>query len=53
MLWDAHVVEQWLANRNATALPGKLPPTKSEKQKAKAFEQRQVDAEAVLNRHRK
>ena len=53
MLWDAHVVEQWLANRNATASPGKPPPTKSEKQKVKDFNERQERAKVALARHRK
>jgi len=51
MLWDAHVVEQWLANRNAVASPSKPPPVKSEKQKAKEFNERQEQAAKALERH--
>ena len=49
MLWDAHVVEKWLENRNNVNVP--VPPAKSEKQKAREFAARQKAARRTLARH--
>jgi len=49
MLWDAHVMEQWLENRNKAALP--IAPAKSEKQKAREFAARLERARATLRQH--
>jgi len=49
MLWDAHVVEQWIENRHKATSPN--VPAKSEKQKAREFIERQQRAKATLARH--
>jgi len=49
--WDAHVIEQWLANRANVALPVNVPVAKSEKQKSRNFAERQLAADATLARH--
>ena len=52
--WDAHAIEQWLANRANVAPPVVPPvtsPTKSEKQKSRDFAERQRAADAALARH--
>ena len=51
MLWDAHVIEQWLENRNKAASPVNVPATKTERQKACEFAERQKRARQALERH--
>ena len=50
MLWDAHVVERWLENRNNATSPA-APPTKSAKQQAREFAARQEAARQTLEKH--
>ena len=50
MLWDNRVIEQWIAERHLASLPN-VPPIKSERQRAKDYEERQRRAKQVLKRH--
>ena len=51
LLWDAHAIEQWLANRANVAPPVNVPVAKSEKQKSRDFAERQKRAAESLARH--
>ena len=52
MLWDINTVEQWLASRNRDSPLVNTLATKSEKQKARDFAERQQRAQQALDRHR-
>jgi len=51
MLWDAHVIEQWLENRNKAASSFNVHTAKTEKQKTREFAERQQRAKQALERH--
>ena len=52
LLWHPDTIEQWMC-RDVTQPTQPLIGTRQQRRQAKEFQQRQVDAEAVLDRHRK
>ena len=48
MLWDADVIEQWIANRHKASSPS---PSPAKSEKAREFAARQERAQQVLGRH--